>query len=55
MAVLPGDLLPTGAWRYGFLARKVSGNGMMNHFFCGAWPASRRNAASELNMNRVHP
>ncbi|WP_160309307.1 hypothetical protein [Janthinobacterium sp. KBS0711] len=33
MAVLPGDLLTTGAWRYGFLARKASGNGMMNHFF----------------------
>jgi hypothetical protein len=33
MAVLPGDPLPAGAWRYGFLARKASGNGMMNHFF----------------------
>ncbi|MEG1053206.1 MAG: hypothetical protein RSF79_14310, partial [Janthinobacterium sp.] len=55
MAAQPRDKGHAAAWRCCFLARKASGNGMMNHFFCGAWPDSRRDGASELNMSRVHP
>jgi hypothetical protein len=33
MAAQPHDAGQAGAWRHGFLARKASGNGMMNHFF----------------------
>jgi len=33
MAAQPRDAGRAGAWRCCFLARKASGNGMMNHFF----------------------
>jgi hypothetical protein len=47
MAAQPLELVPAGARCRCFLARKASGNGMMNHFFA----VSGQTAVAMVHLN----